>query len=274
MSNPNVALVGNGYLGQAYARMYPEALIYDEPKEMYAGEWTVETGRAAVNACDIAIIAVPTDPTETGELNMSIVEEVVDWVETDTILIKSALMPGTTDKLVEKTGKNIAVGVELIGMGNYYVDPHDYPDPKDPWKHKTIIVGGEEPARTKAAEVLWDKMQPDTEIHLVSAKEAEIVKLVENSYPAMKVSFINALFEIAAQTDTSFINIHQAWNSDSRVDGFHQRTVSFKRGWASHCWDKDVPALAAYARSVGASTMGTLLDAVIEVNEVHKEQSE
>lgn len=268
------ALIGNGYLGQAYARMFPEALIYDEPKEMFAGQETLEAGRQAVNACDIAIIAVPTDPTESGELDMSIVEEVVDWVDTETILIKSALMPGTTDRLVEKTGKNIAVGVELIGMGNYYVDPNEYPDPKDPWKHKTLIVGGEEPARSKAAEVLWDKMQPDIDIHLITAREAEIVKLVENSYPAMKVSFINALFELVQRADGNFINVHQAWMSDSRVDGFHQRTVSFKRGWASHCWDKDVPALAAYARSIGAGTMGTLLDAVLEVNEVHKGQSE
>lgn len=274
MSNPKVALVGNGYLGQAYERMFPEALVFDEPKELFAGEDNLEAGRLAVNACDIAIIAVPTDPTETGELDMSIVESVVDWVECETILIKSALMPGTTDKLVANTGKNIAVGVELIGMGNYYVDGTEYPDPKDPWKHKTLIIGGEEPARSKAAEVLWDKMQPDIEIHLITAKEAEIVKLVENSYPAMKVSFINALFELVQKAEGNFINVHQAWTSDSRVDGFHQRTTSFKRGWASHCWDKDVPALAAYARSLGADTMGTLLDAVIEVNEVHKRQNQ
>lgn len=269
-----VALVGNGYLGQAYAKMFPEALVYDEPKKMYAGMYDAETGRIAVNACDIAIVAVPTDPLPTGELDMSIIDEVVDWLETDTILIKSALMPGTTDKLVERTHKNIAVSTELVGMGNYYIDPSEYPDPKDPSKHKTLIVGGEEPARSRAAEVLWSKMQPDIEIHLVTAKEAEIVKLVENSYPALKVSFINALFELAQKADGNFINIQQAWSSDSRVDGFHMRTLSYNRGWSSHCWDKDVPALAAYSKSIGADTMGALLDTVLEINEIHKGQSE
>lgn len=269
-----VSLIGNGYLGQAYEKVFPEALIYDEPKEMYAGQETLEAGRLAVNQCNIAIIAVPTDPLENGSLDMSIIEEVVGWVETPTILIKSALMPGTTDRLVKETGKNIAVSLEMIGMGNYYIDPSEYPDPKDPSKHKTLIVGGEEPARSLAAEVLWDKMQPDIKIHLLSALEVEIAKLVENSYPAMKVSFINALYELATQSDVNFIKLHQAWSSDSRVDGFHQRTVSFKRGWKSHCWDKDVPALAAYARSVGADTMASLMDTVIEINEVHKGQSE
>lgn len=271
--NKTVGLVGNGYLGQAYERMFPDALVYDEPKEMFAGETTLEAGRRAINGCDISIIAVPTDPMENGELDMGIVEEVIDWVDTPTILIKSALMPGTTDRLVEKTGKPIAVSLEMIGMGNYYIDPSEYPDPKDPWKHKTLIVGGEEPARSAAAEVLWDKMQPDIDIHLLTAKEVEIAKLVENSYPAMKVSFINALFELTKKADANFIRVHQAWSSDSRVDGFHQRTVSFKRGWSSHCWDKDVEALSAYARSIGADTMAVLMDSVIEVNEVHKNDS-
>ena len=30
----SVSLIGNGYLGQAYAEVFPEALIYDEPKEI------------------------------------------------------------------------------------------------------------------------------------------------------------------------------------------------------------------------------------------------
>jgi len=117
-----VGLVGNGYLGKAYAEVFPEALIYDEPKEMYAGKETQELGRQAISNCDFVIVAVPTDPMEDGSLDTSIVEDVVGWCEAETILIKSALMPGTYDRLVEETGKNLAVGVELIGMGNYYVD--------------------------------------------------------------------------------------------------------------------------------------------------------
>lgn len=269
-----VALIGNGYLGQAYERVFPEALVYDGPKELFAGEKTIEAGRMAVNSCELAIVAVPTDPLEDGSLDTSIVESVVDWLETDLVLIKSALMPGTTDKLVERTGKKIATSVELIGMGNYYVDSHDYPDPKNPQAHKTLIIGGELETATRCAEYLWDKMQPDIRIHLVSALEAEITKLVENSYPALKVTFINALYELAQKSDTNFIRIHQAWSSDSRVDGFHQRTVSFKRGWNSHCWNKDVPALAAYAESVGAKTMQKLFETVVELNEEHLVENE
>jgi UDPglucose 6-dehydrogenase len=238
-----VALVGNGYLGQAYETVFPEALIYDEPKELYAGQRTLETGRLAVNSCDIAIVAVPTDYQD-GELDTSIVEGVVSWLETETILIKSALQPGTTDRLVRETGKNIAVSVEFIGEQNYFIPPELYPDPKNPKKHRLLIVGGEEPARTNAAEVLWEQMSPDTRIHLVTALEAEITKMAENTFGALKVTWANVLRDICDKYGANFIQVHQAWSEDGRVNPMHTRSVAHKRGWNSKCYDKDVRAFA------------------------------
>lgn len=262
MSKPNVALIGNGYLGQAYEGVFPEALIYDEPKELYAGQDTIEAGRMAVNACDIAIVAVPTDYTDDGELDMSIVEDVVGWLETDTILIKSALQPGTTDKLVQETGKNIAVSVEFIGEGTYYQPPHKYPDPRNPKTHQLLIVGGEEPARSKAAELLWSQMSPDIRIHLVSALEAEITKMTENTYGALKVTFANVLRDICDSYGANFINVHQAWTEDGRVDPMHTRSIASNRGWNSKCYNKDVRAFA----NISGSAM---LQGLVEDNERH-----
>lgn len=272
------AIIGNGYLGQAYNKVYPEAVVYDEPKLIEGlnerdAKVAIEAGRAAVNECDIALVAVPTDPTESGELDMSIVEDVVDWVETDTILLKSALQPGTTDRLVEKTGKNIAVSVEYIGMGNYFVPPEKYPDSLDPQKHRLLVVGGEDPARNTAAEFLWSKMSPDTRIHLVSAREAELVKLTENFYGALKVTFANSLYNLVTKSGQNYINVHQAWSEDGRTDPMHTRVVAGKRGWKSHCYDKDIAALEAEAKKMGADDMAKLARTVIELNEQHLEEN-
>lgn len=269
-----IALIGNGYLGRAYEKVFPEAVIYDEPKELFKQsrvEWEfgIKSGRTAVNACDLAIVAVPTDPLEDGSLDMSIIEEVVDWCEADTILLKSALMPGTVDRLVEKTGKNIAVSVEFIGMGKYYQPPHKYPDPEDPRKHDMLIVGGAEPGRSRAAEILWSKMSPDTKIHLLTAREAEAVKLLENAWGAFKVTWANCMFSLITKAGGNFIDAHQAWSSDGRVDAMHTRVISTSRGWKSHCYDKDVDALRAYADSIGAGDMAELVSTVIKINEGH-----
>jgi hypothetical protein len=133
MGNPKVAIVGYGVVGQAYSKLFPEAVIYDpfhsDP------EIVKNSSKDAVNECDIALVAVFTPHKEDGTLDISIVEEVIDWIDTPLILIKSALHPGTTDMLVEKTGKNIAISVEYIGEGNYPVLFWKYPHQNDPRLH-------------------------------------------------------------------------------------------------------------------------------------------
>ena len=264
-----VGLVGNGYLGKAYAKLFSEAPIYD-PYALKDKSATKED----INACDIAIVAVPTDPLPNGMLDMSIVEEVVDWLETDLILIKSALMPHTVDRLVKKTGKKIAVSVEYIGMGNYFLPPHKYPDPLDPQKHNMLVIGGELETATACAEVLWAKMSPDIRIHLVSAVEAEVCKLVENAWGAMKVTWANCMYSLITKSGGNFMRMHQAWSSDGRIDAMHTRVVKGKRGWKSHCYDKDIQALQAYASNIGADDMALYMQVVIGLNKEHLKEND
>src|SRR5258708_6017459 len=87
--------------------MFPDAVVYDEPRKI--GE------RAMVNACDIAFVCVPTPNVDHAELDTSIVEEVVDWCESDLIVIRSTVNPGTTDRLKEETGKHIVMQPEYLG---------------------------------------------------------------------------------------------------------------------------------------------------------------
>jgi UDP-glucose 6-dehydrogenase len=283
MSNkPRVAIVGYGVVGRAYSQLFPDAVIYDPyVEDVY---WTDDSGdrwlasqtsKEQVNSCDIALVAVFTPHNESGSLDTSIVEEVVDWIDTPLILIKSALQPGTTDRLVEKTGKKIAVSVEFIGEGNYPIHFWKYPHQSDPRMHQMLIVGSPDPKVAEAcAEVLWSRMSPDVNIQLTSALEAEITKLVENSYGALKVTFINTLMTLAQKSDASFLRIHQAWQADPRTDSMHLRAVSFNRGWLSKCWDKDVPALVAYADQVGAADVAALFRTVLELNKVHLEMND
>lgn len=269
MSKLKVAIVGYGKVGSSYHKMFPEALIYDPPKQMYAGADNAEDGKAEVNKCDVALVAVFTPHNADGSLDISLVEEVIDWIDTPLIIIKSALMPGTTDYLVKKTGKRIAISVEYVGEGNYPVHFWKYPDQNDPRKHMMLVVGGQQEVASEAAEVLWSRMSPDIKIHIVSALEAEITKLVENSYGALKVTFINTLLSLAQKSGTDFIRIHQAWQSDPRTDSMHLRAVRHNRGWTSKCWDKDLPALIRYGEVVGAQDLVKLFQAVYDINQEH-----
>lgn len=271
-----VAIVGMGVVGTAYAKMFPDAVMYDPPREeREASDTSIKeykkfksATKEEVNSCDVALVSVFT-PLVDGKLDTSIVESVIDWLDTKLIIIKSALYPGTTDKLVEKTGKRIAVSVEYIGEGNYPIHFWKYPHPQDPRRHMMLVVGGAEDVAEEACQVLWRKLSPDVKIHKVTALEAEIVKLVENSYGALKVTFANTFLSLAEKSGSSFIRMHQAWNSDPRTDSMHVRAVSHDRGWVSKCWDKDVPALANYASEIGADDTAELFNTIIELNEIH-----
>lgn len=274
---PKIAIVGWGHVGQAYGRMFPHSLIYDEPKKMFfrGGHTTTSTlmfdvglARDAVNKCDMAIVAVPTNTDlATDELDMSIVEEVLDWLETPLILIKSALQPGTTDRLVAKTGMKIAVSVELIGESRYFVPFWKHPHPSEPATHSLLVVGGETETASKCVDILWSKMSPDIDIHIVSAIEAEICKMMENAYGALKVTFANTMYDICEAYGADYKKVLQAWGADGRMDKMHMRVVG-SRGWDSHCWNKDIPALIAAADKKNVPT--DLLEGLLAANEVHR----
>jgi UDP-glucose 6-dehydrogenase len=137
-----------------------------------------------------------------------------------------------------------------------------------------LVVGGQPDVAEEAAQVLWRYLSPDIKIHKVTALEAEIIKLVENSYGALKVTFANTFLSLAEKSGTSFVDMHQAWNADPRTDSMHLRAVSFEKGWTSKCWDKDIPALVAYAKKVGANDTAKLFQTVVDINEGHLKERE
>lgn len=273
-----VAIIGYGWVGKAYHKMFPDAYLYDvifKDKigiDLDGAAYThhydhpfVEgmiANKAAINKdCDIAIVCVPTNAKD-GQLDMSIVESVIEWLDTPLILIKSALQPGTTDHLVEQTGKKIAVSVEMVGEGRYFVPFWKYPHAEDPTYHDFLVVGGEDETARRCADVLWGKMSPDINIHLTTALEAEITKLMENTWGAMKVTFANTIYDICEDLGANYTRVLQAWGADGRTEKMHMRVMPGKRGWQSKCYDKDIPALASLDKS-------GFLDDMVEANKRH-----
>jgi len=269
----NIGIVGYGKVGQAYHTVFPEAWIHDP----YYGEVSfipsfverMVNQKTFNENCDVALVCVPIDLNSDNELDMSIVEKTVDWLDVDLIIIKSALQPGTTKRLSEKR-KAIVVSVELVGEGSYYVPPWKYPDTCDPRMHDYLIVGGWPNLAEQAAEILWSRMSPDIKIHITTSTEAEIIKLVENAYGALKVTWSNCIKSLANKSSQSFIRIHQGWTQDGRVDAMHTRVISEDRGWDSKCWNKDIIALQTYAKKQDCPDLVDMISTVLRANELHK----
>ena len=90
-----VAIIGYGYVGKAMHKIFPDALLYDIALSPLVGNGMEYATKEQINAeCGLAIVCVPTpmvedEHSEFKRVDISIVEEVVGWLETPLILIKS-----------------------------------------------------------------------------------------------------------------------------------------------------------------------------------------
>ena len=69
----------------------------------------------SITNCNVSFVCVPTPRGEDGSCDVSMVEEVIEWLDTDIIVIKSTVAVGTTEMLNKKYNKNIVFSPEYIG---------------------------------------------------------------------------------------------------------------------------------------------------------------
>ena len=102
-----IGIIGNGFVGQAIVHGFilhtDDILVYDkDPKR------STHSMKELINNSDIIFICVPTPMFESGECDLSIVESVVEElsqhndIDQKTIVIKSTVVPGTSEKLANK----------------------------------------------------------------------------------------------------------------------------------------------------------------------------
>lgn len=262
-----VAIVGYGYVGKAMHLIFPDAVIYDITMP------NLESLRARVNGCGLAIICVPTPMKEDGDADVSAVYECVDWIETNYILIKSAVPPGTCiDLCVKYRDKRIAVSPEYIGEGNYQITPWKYMSPTDPRLHDFMIVGAE---KSRVADAIFNffipKLGPEKIYFHCTSIEAEIIKYMENSWNALKVIFAHEFYRLCGIFGASYIRVREGWTLDNRVEKMHTAVFVNKPGFDGKCLPKDVNAIVKRAEDFGVDM--PLMRAVLIANERVKSEN-
>lgn len=282
MSRNKIAIIGFGYVGKAMAKIFPDALIYDKMHWNEDESQCTELGRrvieeygvtlakkAGVNsACRLAIVCVPTpmteDENEFKEVDLSIIEEVIGWLNTELILIKSTVPPGTTDRLVEQTGKRIAFSPEYIGEGKYQITPWRYMSPDDPRTHEFMVCGGEDKTVEEVLDIFVRRLGPEKTYLPMKAAEAELVKYMENSWGALKVIFAQEFYEFCKAKGLRWHIVREGWALDNRVEKMHTAVFVDERGFGGKCYPKDVNGIVVEGDKVGSEF--SLLKAALRKN--------
>jgi UDPglucose 6-dehydrogenase len=258
MNPKSVAIVGFGAVGRALQQLFPAAVIYDEPLGIGS--------RAEVNACEYAFVCVPTPRAPDGACDTSIVEHVVDWLETELIVIRSTVSVGTTERLGLRTGKRIVFQPEY--------GPAETPD--HPFNNlrniRWLILGGARSDTVAVADLYKTTFNADIAIHQTDSRTAELTKYMENAFLAMKVAFCNEFYDIAAGLDVDYNELRELWLLDPRIGRSHSFVFPDDRGFGGKCLPKDLSAIIATACENGVDA--GLLQGVERSNERRRAKGE
>jgi UDPglucose 6-dehydrogenase len=246
-----VAIVGMGHVGKNMAKLFPEAVCYDKAVQ--------GATREEVNRARIAIVCTSTPSAVDGSADVESVEEVVGWLESELIVIRSTVPPGTTDRLRESTGKRIVVAPEYVGEWTY-------PTPWDsPSAWPFIIVGGLPADTSEVVTFFASVLGPMRTYRQTSARLAELCKYMENAWLAMQVSFANEFWRIAVAHDVDYWELRELWALDPRVSKTHTMVNPSSPGFGGRCLPKDAKAIIMSSRAHGYDA--ELLAGMIEFNE-------
>jgi len=241
-----IGFIGQGFIGRAYADDFEER-GYDVVR--YAAEEQYLSNREKIAECDMVFIAVPTPTTPAG-FDFSIVREVLALVgEGKIAVIKSTVLPGTTELLQAEYPK-----LYLMHSPEFLVAKSALNDARKPLRN---IVGYTTRSKDKVDEVLAIlPTAPYTQS--LPVKEAELVKYMGNLFLAQKVIFANLMYDVSEKLGIDYQMVQEAVGADPRINPSHL-AISHDggRGAGGYCFIKDLAAFADfYARQLPEDTDG------------------
>lgn len=237
----------------------------------------------AVVETEISLIAVGT-PFDDEKIDLSYIEAVSrqigkalkDKASYHTVVVKSTVVPGTTDEVVlplleetsgEKAGTHFGVGMnpEFLREGKAIQD-FMFPD--------RIVMGAINKKSHDSLEELYSPFEGVDKLR-TNNKTAEMIKYTSNSLLATMISFSNEIANLCtAIGDIDVVDVMKGVHMDKRLSPIMpngERIIpSFTTyieagcGFGGSCFPKDVKALIAHGKRAGKPM--ELLDAVMQVN--------
>ena len=235
-----LGIIGQGFVGNAvYQKFknYYKVLTYDIQAMLCNA--TMEE----VCQCDHIFICLPTPMDKDGKCHIDIVEEALAFVDkhskAKTAIIKSTVVPGTTNNWNDKFNIDVVFNPEFLTEANAVSD----------YENQTrIILGGPRKATTKLKPI-FAKVFPKASIIKTDSTYAEMVKYVTNAFLATKVSFANEMYQICEKLDIDYDKVIEYARYDERLGDSHWAVPGPDGdfGYGGHCFPKDVRALIKVA---------------------------
>jgi len=242
---------------------------------------------AAVERSEAIFIAVGTPQGDTGAADLSYVEAVVSEIARQIndykVIVEKSTVPVYTNEWIRRvlyrhgvdaSSFDVVSNPEFLREGTAVID-FLHPD--------RIVVGAN---TDRAADLLRRIYEPLTSgryydqpnalpgvcsaasparIVVTSAQSAEIIKHASNAFLALKISFINAVANLAEAVDADIEDIAEGMGLDSRIG---PRFLRAGLGYGGSCFPKDVAAFHWVAQQHGVDFQ--LLQEIRKINETQR----
>jgi len=257
-----IGIIGQGYVGTAIKVGF-EPYYTVETYDKYDGMKSTVQLTDMVETCKVIFVCVPTPMNTDGTCHTDIVESVVKQIDDrvdlanipkPTVVIKSTVPPGTTDRLHRKyKGVDVIFNPEFLTEMNFIED----------FKNQSRIILGGVRRGTSLLRQVYSKVFPHATIVKTNAKYAETVKYFINCFLGTKVSFANEMKMLCDEIDIDYDKVVEYATYDERLGKSHWAVPGpdGELGFGGHCLPKDISAIVN-----GYGDM-ELLQAVLKVND-------
>jgi len=231
-----------------------------------SGRLRFTTDIAAAADATVHFIAVGTPQTADGNAaDLRYVDAAIDALlphlgPGHVVAGKSTVPVGTAARLAERieaTGARLAWNPEFLREG-YAVRDTVEPD--------RLVYGVHADDQTSVAlldEVYAHALELGTPRIVTDFATAELVKVSANAFLATKISFINAMAEIAEATGADVTQLADAIGHDTRIG---RRFLNAGVGFGGGCLPKDIRAFTARAEELGRGEAVAFLKEVDSIN--------
>lgn len=230
--------------------------------------------KQAVIDSEVSFICVGTPNDETGHLDIShiigVTEQICEGLQAKnsfhTIAVRSTVPPGTISKLIDiveqRTKKKhnsdfaIVMNPEFLREGSAVDDFYNPP---------MTVIGSVSARGIEVIKSLYSMLSAET--YVVETKIAEMIKLVSNSFHALKVAFANEVGNVAKKLNIDSQQLMDLFCKDTKLN---ISTAYLKPGFAygGSCLPKDLRALETLAYDLYLKT--PLISSINQSNNIQK----
>jgi UDPglucose 6-dehydrogenase len=249
MNKPKIGVIGVGFVGKAIVHgfsLYADLKVYDK---FQTGLNTLEE---TIKESDYLFVCVPTPMNDDGSQDLSCIYEVMENINKlnasrKIIIIKSTVIPGTTRKLSEKYKDHLFVfNPEFLTERSAKLDFINT---------ARIILGGSNQMALDYVEEMYRIRFSHTPIYKTSFEGAELVKYMNNCFFALKISYLNEIYEICQRLKLDYNELKDMFLSDQRIGNSHCDIPGHDgdRGYGGKCFKKDINAIIKWGENNGFS---------------------